>query len=63
MTPGHTDRSEHMKTTKTTTTAKTTTRRAAKPVCQHCGRDNGRPAAPDCRNLQACASRLMNAAA
>jgi len=52
-----------MKTKKTATTAKTTTRRAAKPVCQHCGRDNGRPAAPDCRNLQACASRLMNAAA
>jgi hypothetical protein len=69
---GHTGRpeAEDTKMTKTKTATKTTPvakfvakkRAAVKPVCSQCGRDNGRAIHPDCRNLQACVSRLMNAA-
>jgi len=34
----------------------------ARPVCSKCGRDNGRPAAPDCRNGAACKRRQQEAA-
>lgn len=36
--------------------------KGARPVCSKCGRDNGRPSAPDCRNAAACAKRVKGAA-